>query len=116
MDTHTYQELQAAESDMPWIQAFSDEVVHGKEINESGVFLYIAFPKRHPYVDVHMMVEPHPQVTNKRRRPLVDVELYTAPGQLKLVLQLSLDQIVARRLSCIRILFTISEADYHRTS
>lgn len=83
MDTHTYEDLQAAES-MPWIRTFAKEVVYGKAIDESEVFLYISFPKGRPYVGVHMMVKPNPRTRNKRRRPLGDVELYTTPGRFKL--------------------------------
>lgn len=81
MDTHTYEDLQSNGSDMPWIRDFGDQVIHGKDIDEDEVSLYIYFPKGHSYVGVHMMVKPHPLATNERRRQLVDIELYTTPGQ-----------------------------------
>lgn len=83
MSTHTLEDLQACDSEMPWIQTFADEVVHSKKIDEKEILLQISFPKGCPYVGVHLMVAAHPMATNTRRRPLLDIEFYTVPGSFE---------------------------------
>ena len=69
-----------AEIQQPWIKDYWDHIQCGKSINEKEVFLNIKFPRGHPYVDVHMMVAPSHLHQSSRRRALIDLEFYTAPG------------------------------------